>query len=418
MRHRTKIAPVTAVATFAALGALLLSGCSASAEAQWSGSPSASGSPGAPSGPASGAGVGEVAIAPAAAAVGVAPGAPVTVTATGAATVTAVTLTHGSTKVAGTMATDGHSWTSTGKLAFGTKYTVTVTAANAAKPTVTSTFTTATASKTVKVSLEANLLNSLKNGGTYGVGQVLIAHFNHAISKSQRDNVVAGLKVTTTPSVEGRWHWVSSTEVDYRGEKYWASGTTLTLDAHLYGVKFSSGVYGANTAKATIHIGDSHIAIADNKSHRMKVYVNGKLVRTVKVSMGMGGSTTGAQGQVVNYWTRNGPHIVLEKSPTVTMSSASYGVSDPHSRYFYAPETVKDDARISYSGEFVHLRDWTVGDIGVRNSSHGCINVGIKDAMYMYNLLRPGDIVDVVNSPVPISFANTQADWSISWSKW
>ena len=347
-----------------------------------------------------------------------APATKVTVTASGGATVTAVTVTNGKTEVAGTLAADGTTWTSTGKLAFNTKYTVTVTSSGAKQATTTSTFTTAKASKTIGLTLQANKLNALKNGGTYGVGQVDIVSFHSPIPKADRAAAVAALTVTSTPAVEGRWHWVSSTEVDYRPEKYWATGTTISLTANTYGVKFGGGVYGATNAHATIKIGDSHIAIADYKTHRMKVYVNGVLARTVKISMGMGGSTTGAQGQHVNYWTRNGPHIVLDKAPVVTMSSASYGVSDKSSPYYYAPETVRDDVHISYSGEYVHLRTWSVNQIGVKNTSHGCVNVGVKDAMYMYNLLRPGDIVDVTGSPVTIGFDTTQADWEVPWSKW
>ena len=417
MTNRPRIAPLTAVATFVALGAMLLSGCSASAQAHWTGSPGASGAANGSGGTAA-AGTGDITIAPASSAVDVAPGSPVTVNATGTAAVTSVTLTHGSTNVAGTLAADGHSWKSTGKLAFDTTYTVTVNATNATKATTTTTFRTAKATKTINSSLEANLMNSLKNGATYGVGQVLIVHFAKSLSKAQQAKAVAALTVTSTPAVEGQWHWVNSQQVDYRGESYWATGSTITVNANLYGVELSSGVYGNSNAHATIHIGDKHVAIADNAKHIMKVYINDKLVRTVKVSMGMGGTTRAQDGSLVNYWTRNGPHIVIQKSLAVTMSSASYGITDPHSPFFYAPETVKDAVRISYSGEFVHLRTWTTYDIGVKNTSHGCINVGIADSMYMYNLLRPGDIVDVINSKATVSFANTQADWEVPWSKW
>jgi hypothetical protein len=36
----------------------------------------------------------------------------------------------------------------------------------------------------------------------------------------------------------------------------------------------------------------------------------------------------------------------------------------------------------------------------------------------MYNLLRTGDIVDVVNTPVTVSFDNTVADWAVPWPQW
>jgi len=283
---------------------------------------------------------------------------------------------------------------------------------------MTSTFSTVNPDTVLNPHLIANALSALNDGATYGVGEPIMIHFAKSIPTSGRDAVEQALSVRSTPAVDGRWHWVNSQQVDYRGENYWPAGATITIDANLFGVKLGNGMYGGANAHATIHIGDKHVAIADNKTHQMKVYVNNKLVKTVPVSMGMGGSTRGAEGQLVNYWTRSGPHVVIVKSPTVTMSSASYGITDPKSPFYYAPETVHDAVRISYSGEFVHLRTWTVGDIGVRNTSHGCINVGAAFATYMYNLLRTGDIVDVTGTPVPVSFDNTVADWAIPWSKW
>jgi lipoprotein-anchoring transpeptidase ErfK/SrfK len=417
MTNRKRLASPRTAVVIAAVGALLLSGCSGSAQANWSGgAPSASGAPvTGSSGPATPAG--KITILPDAT-TGVSPSQPVTVSADSGATITEVSLTHGSKKVGGDLSSDGHTWTSTGPLAFDTKYTLKVTSTGSATPSTTTTFTTLKPKKTVKAHLIANSLTALNSGSTYGVGQPLMVHFASSIPKSSRAAVEKALTVTSSPSVEGRWHWINSYQLDYRGEKYWATGTTLSIKANLLGVSLGSGVYGANNTSATIHIGDSHVLIADNKTHHMKLYINGTMTKDIPVSMGMGGSTHGANGQLVNYWTRSGPHIVINKSPTTTMSSASYGVTDPKSPFYYAPETVKDTVRISYSGEFVHLRDWTVGDIGHRNSSHGCINVGIQYAPYLYKLLRTGDIVDVINTPVKISFDNTQADWEVPWKDW
>jgi len=414
MTNRTRSSTRSVAAALIASGALFLAACTSS-PAQWRGAGSSA--DGALSSPSHS---GTVTITPAANSTGVTPNTPVTVYAGGDATVTSVTVTAGSTKIKGKLSPDGKGWTSTTALKFNTKYTVKVTGTNLASGVAqtTSTFTTVKPKTTVSPHLIANALLALNDGATYGVGEPIMVHFAHAIPKSQRAAIVNALSVQTTPAVEGRWHWISSQQVDYRGEDYWPAGATITIDASLYGVKLADGVYGGANAHATIHIGDKHIAIADNKTHMMKVYVNDKLTKTVPVSMGMGGSTVGAQGQLVNYWTRSGPHVVIVKSPTVTMSSASYGITDPKSPFYYAPETVHEAVRVSYSGEFVHLRTWTVGDIGVRNTSHGCINVGAAYAKYMYDLLRTGDIVDVTGTPVKVSFANTVADWEVPWSDW
>jgi lipoprotein-anchoring transpeptidase ErfK/SrfK len=165
-------------------------------------------------------------------------------------------------------------------------------------------------------------------------------------------------------------------------------------------------------------IGDSHIALADNKTHKMKVYINGVLKKTIPISMGRGGYVDGANGTKIDLWTRTGPHVVIQKTPFWMMSSASYGLVDKSNPLYYAPEKVYDTVRISYSGEFVHLRTWTVGDLGHRNSSHGCINVGQGYAQYMYKLLIPGDIVDVTGTPIKLPLTDGIGDWGVKWADW
>lgn len=411
MTKRVRFAP--AVLAALATTAALLTGCSSTTgSAHWnSGGPTGTGStvsPGTTSGPA------KVAVVPATKAKDVAPGSPVRVNATGATTVTSVTLTAGSKSVAGAIAADGHSWTSTGKLSFGTKYTVKVVAAGIAP--MTSTFTTASPNHTIQPILQENGYALLRDGGTYGVGEPIIVHFSHPVS--DREAAVKALTVTSTPAVEGRWHWINSTNAHYRPEKYWATGTTITVRASVYGVKLGSGTYGSSNASATIHIGESHVAIADAKTHHMKVYVDGAMVRDIPVSLGMGGSTKGDNGQVVDFWTRSGPHVVILKSLTHYMASDTFGLSDPSSKYYYAPVLIKDTVRISYAGEFVHLRTWSLSQIGHRNTSHGCINVGPKDAKWIYDLLIPGDVVDVTGTPKTLPLTDGLGDWTIPWSQW
>lgn len=418
MTNRTRISASGTIAAVAAIGVLLLSGCSSPANGHWSNTSGPSG-PGATGGSPGATGPTQLTVSPAANSKNVSPGNPVTVTATGNASVTSVTLAAGSATVAGTLASDGHSWTSTGKLKFGTKYTLKVETTGLTNNSTTSTFTTVTPSRTVTATFAANPFNLLKDGGTYGVGEPIIINFNHSIPAADQDAVVKALQVDVTPTpVDGRWHWVGNNSVHYRGENYWAAQSTITVHANLYGVKMGDGVYGANSSNVTIHIGDSHVLIADNKSHYMKVYVNGQMVRNIPVSMGRGGSTIGDKGQTVDFWTRNGPHVVLFKTPTHYMASDTFGISDPKSPFYYPPVLIHDTVRISDSGEFVHMADWNIPDQGKRNTSHGCINVGPKNALWVYNLLISGDIVDVVNSPIELPIWDGVGDWTVPWSKW
>lgn len=414
MTIRTRIRTSGAAAAFVAAGVVLLTGCSSPASGNWT--PNTPGqSTNGSSGPAT---AGKLSLVPAPNAKNVSPGAPVTVTTTGDATVTSVTLSAGSHAVSGTVSADGHSWTSTGALNYNTKYSLKVQTTGLANNVTSSTFTTLNPGRTTHATFAANPFTTLKDGGTYGVGEPIIINFSHSVPTSQRAAVEKALTVDASPAVDGRWHWMSNSSVHYRGEKYWAAGSTITVHANLLGVKMGTATYGAGNQDITIHIGDSHVLIADNKTHYMKVYVNGKVVRNIPVSMGMGGTTIANDGHTVTYWTHNGPHVVMIKTPTHVMSSASYGITDPKSPFYYAPETIKDTVRISDSGEFVHMADWNIPAQGHRNTSHGCINVGPSNSGWVYNLLIPGDVVDVINSPVELAVWDGVGDWTIPWSKW
>jgi lipoprotein-anchoring transpeptidase ErfK/SrfK len=424
MTNRSRVTTTSAAIMAAAVGALVLSGCNATANAHWQGSTPATGAtlPGtgaqATSGPSAGSGSTALAMVPAANAKNVSPGKPVVITASGAASVTSVTLAAGSTKIAGRVSADGHTWTSDGPLKYNTTYTVTVSTAGLPSNTTTSTFTTVKPARTVNPTLQANAMLALRDGATYGVGQPLIVHFNTAVPTSARAGVVKALDVSTSLAVPGRWHWIDSQDVHYRGSEYWPTGTTININANLYGVSFGNGAYGSKSVSATIHIGASHIAIADNKTHHMKVYVNGSMVKDIPVSLGSGGTAKGSHGETIDFWTRSGPHVVIIKTPSHVMSSASYGLTDVHSPYYYAPETIYDTVRISYAGEFVHKRTWSLSKIGHANTSHGCINVGPDNSKWIYNLLIPGDIVDVTGTPKQLPVWDGLGDWTIPYAQW
>ena len=54
------------------------------------------------------------------------------------------------------------------------------------------------------------------------------------------------------------------------------------------------------------------MSIADDKTKQVSVFDNGKLVRTMPTSMGMGGTQTIA-GTTLSFWTPSGVYTVLDK---------------------------------------------------------------------------------------------------------
>jgi lipoprotein-anchoring transpeptidase ErfK/SrfK len=332
----------------------------------------------------------------------VAPGEVVTVTAKGG-TLTTVTVSGGAGAVKGVLDAGRTTWTSRGRLAFGTRYTVTAEATGVGGRTTTKTgaFTTVTAARTVFPAV------SPLRGTTVGVGMPIRVYFDNPVG--DRRAALARMKVTTSVPTEGGWRWFSDSEVHWRPRAYWKPGTKVALDTDLYGVELGPGTYGSENADRHVEfsIGASHVSVADARTHRMKVYVNGKLAKDLPASLGK---------EVKGRYTHSGVHVVTEKKRAMTMDSTTYGLALDAGGY---RTKVEYATRISNSGEFVHAAPWSVAQQGRSNVSHGCVNLSPADAGWFYNLSRAGDVVSVVGTPVRLTTKETDVpDWNIPWSEW
>ena len=343
-----------------------------------------------------------VSVVPAANAATVAPGDPVKVTAKGG-TLTSVTVSGSDGAVKGSLNAAKTAWTSTDKLGFGARYTVTAVATNATgqKTTKTSAFTTARAAKTVFPAV------SPLSGTTVGVGMPVRVYFDNPVT--DRKTALARMKITTSVPTVGGWHWFSDTEVHWRPKTYWKAGTKVALDTDLRGVSLGPGTYGSVNADRHIAftIGASHVSVADAKTHRMKVYVNGKLTKNFPASLGK---------EVPGRYTHSGVHIVTDKKRSMTMDSTTYGLALDAGGY---RTRVEFATRISNSGEFVHSAPWSVAQQGSSNVSHGCVNLAPANAAWFFGISQPGDVVQVTGTPVRLTRKDTDVpDWTIPWSQW
>jgi lipoprotein-anchoring transpeptidase ErfK/SrfK len=398
---------------------LAVAGCSDSSSPEagprWSEGPSSSGGPSASDSPPASAA--SVTITPAAAVKNVSPRQQVVVAVEGG-TLQKVTVTAAGKAVAGDLDTDQTTWRSTGKLSYGKTYAVKVSAVDSSGVVTqkTSSFSTVKPAGTAAVTFQANALASIKDGGTYGVGQTVIVAFSKRVK--DKDAAEKVMEVVAEPAVEGRWRWVDSQTAVWRPAKYWAAGTRITVRVKALGVNLGGGVYGARDASVDFRIGPSRIAVADSNTKMMKVYINGKLVRTIPISMGKGGTTTGSRGQTIDFWTRSGPHVVMTTESSHRMTSASFGITDEDDPNFY-DEVIKLCHRLTYSGEFTHMADWNVPDHGRRNTSHGCINIGPAHAQWFYDTFKLGDVVDVRNTPRQMQMGDGVGGfWTVAWNKW
>ena len=317
--------------------------------------------------------------------------------------------------VPGVMTPDNRAWKPTIQLGYGHTYTMTVASRGPSGMPAreTSSFTTLTPSDQTEVYFETIGGNALHDGGTYGIGNVIVAHFDEPIS--DKASAERHLKVTTNPPVAGSWNWISDQVAHWRPEKYYAPGTKVSVEADIYGTPLGGGLYGEDNAKASFTIGDSHVSIADDNTHQVQVFDNGNLVRTMPTSMGMGGFQTIA-GTTFSFFTPPGAYTVIDKANPVIMDSSTFGLPT-NSRLGYK-ETISYATKISIDGIYLHQLNSTVWAQGNTDTSHGCLNLNGDNASWFFNFAVPGDVVEVRNTGGPPLKISQGGDWTVPWDQW
>ncbi|MCV7195255.1 L,D-transpeptidase [Mycobacterium angelicum] len=317
--------------------------------------------------------------------------------------------------VEGVMTPDNTVWKTTTALGYGRTYTLSVTSRgpNGVAATEESSFSTLRPSNQTKVSFTTTSESPLRDGGTYGVGTVVVAHFDEQIT--DRAAAERRLTVTTDPRVPGSWFWVDSQNAHWRPEHYYAPATTVVAEAKIYGISMGDGLFGQEDNRVSFRIGNAHIAIADDATKMVSVYDNGNLVRTMPTSMGMGGTET-VGSQTLSFWTPPGVYTVLDKGNPVVMDSSTFGLPK-NSRLGYR-ETINYATRISTDGIYLHQLDATVWAQGHTDTSHGCLNLNGDNAKWFYDFSVPGDVVEVRNTGGPPLKITQNGDWTLSWDQW
>ncbi|MGY0496878.1 L,D-transpeptidase [Nocardia sp. FBN12] len=329
---------------------------------------------------------------------------------------TAVTMTNedGGT-VDGILTPDQSAWKPSVPLGYGRTYTVTaeaVTVTGKVGP-ITSSFSTLTPNNQTEVSFRTTGGMPLSSSDTFGVGTVVVAHFDEDVP--DRATAEKYLSVSTDPPVTGSWYWVDNRNAHWRPQNYYTPGTKVTLTADIYGKDLGGGLYGQEDTETGFTIGDSHVSIVDDNDKQVRVYENGTLVRTMPTSLGMGGSQTVA-GKTITFWTQPGIYTVMEKANPVVMDSSTYGLP-VNSRLGYK-ETIGWATKISTDGIYLHQLDDTIWAQGNTNVSHGCLNLSGENARWFYNFSQPGDVVEIRNTGGAPLEVWQNGDWSVPWEQW
>ncbi|UYP20393.1 Ig-like domain-containing protein [Rhodococcus sp. Z13] len=301
--------------------------------------------------------------------------------------------------VAGELSPDGLTWANTEPLGYNRSYTLeTVAYGLGGATTSVASFTT---------SSPANLTQPYVlpgEGSVVGIGQPVAVQFDENIP----DRLAAeqAITVTTNPPVEGAFYWVSNREVRWRPENYWAPGTTVNVEVKVYGKDLGEGLFGQADVTSSFTIGDAVIITADDNTKQVTVNRNGVDVMTMPTSFGKDSSPT-----------PNGVYIIGDRFANMIMDSSTYGVPADSPQGYRTP--VDWAVRMSYSGIFFHSAPWSIGDQGVRNVSHGCLNLSPANAKWIYDNTKRGDIV-IVRNTVGGTLPGTEGlgDWNIPWSTW
>jgi lipoprotein-anchoring transpeptidase ErfK/SrfK len=246
----------------------------------------------------------------------------------------------------------------------------------------------------------------LSDGQTVGVAAPIILQFDAAIAEDDRVEVEKALKVTTTPPVEGGWAWlpdeVGGSRVHWRTKEYYPAGTTVHVDADLYGVPFGDGAYGAADSTLDFSVGRFQVVKAEASSHQIEVITDAGVIMTLPCSYG--------EGDLDRNVTRSGIHVVTEKYEDFYMTNPAAGYANVRERFA---------VRISNNGEFIHANPASSGAQGNSNVTNGCINLSTEDAERYFNTAIYGDPVEVTGTRIQLSYADGDIwDWTVPWEEW
>ena len=241
-------------------------------------------------------------------------------------------------------------------------------------------------------------------GETVGVGMPVIVTFD--VPVTDKASLERHMTVDSTPRQAGSWHWLSDTEAHWRPRSYWRAGTRVSVDLDINSVPAGAGVYGQESRTVDFTVGDANVYKVDARTHQMRVFQNGTLLRTLPITTGKPGFTT-----------RSGTKVIIEKFREKRMNSETVGIDrdDPEA---YDIDDVEYAMRVTYSGEFIHAAPWSVGSQGSANVSHGCTGLSTADAGWLYDMTRRGDVVEYTGTDRPMTLENGYGDWNASWADW
>lgn len=222
-------------------------------------------------------------------------------------------------------------------------------------------------------------------GGTVGVGAPVVLRFSKDVAdRAAIENLV---KVSSSTPVLGGWRWISGSELHYRPETFWPTGTTVEVSVPLLNQRIGEDQWGTSDSRVHFVIGRSRITKVSGASHTMTLTVAGKSVATWPTSLGR-----------PEFQTRTGTYVVLGKASSIQMTSCSAQITCDKNDSNYYDLKVDWDVRLTNSGTFIHAAPWSQAHQGRDNVSHGCINLSQSHGHAYFEQAQLGDVVIVTGT--------------------
>ena len=302
-----------------------------------------------------------------------------------------------------TDAADVPSWTSPADLPPLQSYTLEIVTADSAgiESTLTRAFSTAAPATEMRTDITPY------GNQTVGVAMPIIVTLTRPVADSDRGVVERALTVTSDKDFgDGSWAWLASNELHFRPAEFWPAYAHITVHSALAGLHFGPGTWGMIDRDVTFQTGRSMILRVNDATHKMSVTIDGEHVRDIAVSLGKTG-----------FETRSGIKVISEKFEKFHMVSATIGEADKKDKNFY-DVVVPFAMRITNSGEFIHGAPWNKL-IGKADASHGCTNVALADAIWLFDRVHMGDpVINTGTIKQMEGWNGLGAEWNYGFSYW
>lgn len=243
----------------------------------------------------------------------------------------------------------------------------------------------------------------------YGVGQLVTVKFSRDIE--DRAAAERGLSVQSDDEIPpGSWAWMDDHTVVYRPKTFWPGDARISFAVDLAGETLGTteeGTLVGSRGADRVHLlqtARSFIMRIKDSDHRLSVVADGKKVKSFPVSLGKPGWETLSGTKILT----GEKYVKLRMVGNFPGRNAKWDVVAPYS------------IRLTPNGEFIHGAPWAKDRMGKWNGSHGCTNMFIRDAKWLYQRVRPGDPVVTTGTgePMPKTLGVPGAYWNYSWQEW